>query len=133
MIVFLSGGRRAGVSFGLFLPGDYAKLIEAYEYQKFHDAMQNVKNTMTAVCQSVSDQFSEMAKEINERYLLLERLNGPSMNDLFEEMKKEIFEMYLPSEPLPKPHKIIPAFNVYDAYKGRLNYKPVYYHIRSNC
>jgi hypothetical protein len=131
LIVILSGGRSCGrvACIGLFLPGDIERLEYYSRYIEFNQAMANVGQAMTAAYETVSQQLKEIMAQVgpwdNIKDLLQAMADG-AIGDLD-------FEEYYPKDPLPKPPKIIPAFKVYEAYKGRLNYKPVYYHCRNNC
>ena len=128
IIVVFSGGSHAGRSFasGLFLSGDIARIQEHITYLGFEEAMQNVREIMTATFNNVAEQFREMAENIKALGIF------EKMESLVE-MAEEIEKLYIIKEPLPRPHKIIPVFNVYWGYKKKLNCKPRYYHTRSNC
>jgi hypothetical protein len=137
LIVILSGGRSCGrvACIGLFLPGDIERLEYYSRYVEFNQAMANVGQIMTAAYETVMIQAKQIISQFEEGMRAVFNEQYPSIQDLLQDMQERLadLEEYYSRDPLPKPPKIIPAFKVYEAYKGRLNYKPVYYHIRSNC
>jgi hypothetical protein len=141
LIVIFSGGRSCGrvACIGLFLPGDVKRLEQYISYMKFEEAMYNVGQAMSTAYETVSQQLKEMMAQFEEGMRSVFNEQYPSLHDLLQAMSEGINsnmidpKKYYNGDPLPKPPKIIPAFKVYEAYKGRLNYKPVYYHCRNNC
>jgi hypothetical protein len=140
IIVVFSGGRSCfkTINCGLFLPGDVVRLQSYVRYQEFENALLNVSNTMTAVIGPIIEQARMLMQDIMNNFREAYQEQYPSLQDMIEGledglMKDLDYMKYYPKDPLPRPHKIIPAFNVHEAYKGRLNYKPVYYHCRNNC
>lgn len=135
MIVVLSGGRNVCKSFvqGLFLAGDIARIQEHIEYLRLEEEMQKVRGiAISTAISNVAEQFRGLAERFFNNEGLREAVErAAQLGNLMLEELKEI--VYINKKPLPRPPKIIPAFNVYESYKSKLNYKPVYYHIRSNC
>ena len=150
IIVILSGGRsccKTAFISGIYLPAQYNQLMEMAAYKRFEKAMNRVHESMTAAftntesiighVNSMARKFAEQQEEIFREYIaIIQPGTTQKMADLLKEFEESLKRecLIIPDkEPLPRPHKIITVFNVYEAYTNRLNHKPVYYHIRSNC
>lgn len=145
MIVMIGGGSHAGLSFaqGLFLAGDMIRIQEYITYLEFEEARQKVREIMTTPFDDVTEQLRELSRcypnypDISMLKSAMEAARASKeaskLHDIIKKIEKTYIDRYIDKEPLPRPHKIIPAFNVYHAYKGRLSHKPRYYHTRSNC